>query len=236
MRAMILAAGRGLRMRPLTDHTPKPLLEVSGKPLIAWHIERLVAAGIPDIIINHAWLGQQIEQRLGDGRQFGARISYSPEASALETAGGIAQAMEFFQNEAFIVINGDIWCDWNPSRASSLVASLHAQSALACLILVDNPAHHPAGDFELLPSGILRDADRQAGRPTLTFSGIGVYHPALFDSVPKGKPAALAPLLRLAMQDGKIRGRRHEGNWVDVGTPERLAELNRGHGSNRLSP
>ncbi len=233
MRAMILAAGRGLRMRPLTDHTPKPLLEVRGKPLIVWHIERLVAAGIPDIIINHAWLGEQIERRLADGRRYGARLSYSPEAQALETAGGIAQALEFFENEPFVVINGDIWCDWDPAQAPGLAAGMRARAALACLIMVDNPAHHPEGDFELTAGGLLRDADRNAARPALTFSGIGVYQPALFGALPKGEPAPLAPLLRKAMPDGRVMGRKHMGSWVDVGTPERLAELDRGGGPGR---
>jgi MurNAc alpha-1-phosphate uridylyltransferase len=226
MRAMILAAGRGERMRPLTDHTPKPLLEVHGKPLIVWHIERLVAAGIREIIINHAWLGEQIEQRLGDGDRFNARLSYSPESIALETAGGIAQALDFFGGSAFIVVNGDIWCDWDPGLAPSIAAAMQKHAALASLVLVDNPAHHPKGDFELTAAGLVQDASQRDGHSTLTFSGIGIYHPALFAALPKGVPAPLAPLLRASMPFGQVIGRRHAGNWVDVGTPQRLAELN----------
>jgi MurNAc alpha-1-phosphate uridylyltransferase len=225
MRAMILAAGRGERMRPLTDKTPKPLLQVRGKPLIAWHIERLVAAGIPDIIINHAWLGEQIERTLGDGSAYGACLAYSAEAQPLETAGGIARALEFFENETFVVINGDIWCDWDPAGAASLASSLRDRAALACLVLVDNPAHHPSGDFVLAPHGQVREAHVRSGHPTLTFSGIGVYHPALFDDMAKGMPAPLAPLLRRAISEHKVIGVHHTGQWVDVGTPERLAKL-----------
>ena len=148
MRAMILAAGRGERMRPLTDTCPKPLLPVGGRPLIAWHLESLARAGITDILVNHAWLGERIEAALGDGRAYGVRLRYSAESPALETAGGIARALPFFQDRPFLVLNGDVWCDWDPARAPRLAAAWPADR-LAHLVLVDNPAHHPAGDFTL---------------------------------------------------------------------------------------
>lgn len=223
MRAMILAAGRGERMRPLTDHTPKPLLQVGGKPLIQWHIERLVRAGITELIINLAWLGDQIQQTLGDGSQYGASISYSHESTALETAGGIAQALPFFQDQAFLVINGDVWCDWDPAQART-VATAMSDDTLAWLLLVDNPAQHPEGDFELHASGQVTDKTSQ-GSDALTFSGTGIYRPALFAAITAQKAAALAPLLRQAMHKQQVRGNRHTGAWVDVGTPQRLAQL-----------
>ncbi len=224
MRAMILAAGRGERMRPLTDHVPKPLLAAGGKPLIVWHIERLVLAGITEIIINHAWLGGQIEQALGDGSQYGARISYSPEAQALETAGGIAQALSFFQGQPFLVVNGDVWCDWNPAQAGTAAAGMDGRT-LAWLLLVDNPAQHPQGDFQLHACGLV--TDKAGDAPALTFSGIGIYRPALFQGIAAQQAAALAPLLRHAMAARQVRGSRYEGRWVDVGTPQRLADLDR---------
>lgn len=232
MRAMILAAGRGERMRPLTDTLPKPLLPAGGKPLIAWHIERLVRAGIREIVINHAWLGRLIEERLGDGRRYGASISYSPEIQALETAGGIAQALEFFRGEPFLVVNGDIWCDWDPAEALHLQPGLAARGRLAWLLLVPNPPHHPRGDFALEPDGGLQapaaeEPRAPTGKGLFTFSGIGVYHPALFAGLEKGRPAPLAPLLRQAMRAGQVAGRVHQGVWMDVGTPERLREVDR---------
>lgn len=221
MRAMILAAGRGERMRPLTDHTPKPLLPVAGKPLIVWHLEKLAAAGITDVVINHAWLGQQIEDALGDGSDFGVRIQYSPEHVALETAGGIATAGPLLGSGPFLVINGDIWCDWNPIAAHTIAQELVRTKHLAWLLLVENPEHHPQGDFVQLEDRHLSD---QTGTRK-TFSGIGVYHPALFEDTAIGQPAKLAPLLRAAMAEKKIIGDIHESFWLDVGTPERLAAL-----------
>ncbi|MEN4922173.1 N-acetylmuramate alpha-1-phosphate uridylyltransferase MurU [Achromobacter spanius] len=219
MRAMILAAGRGERMRPLTDRLPKPMLPAGGKPLIAWHLERLAAAGFRDIVINHAWLGHEIERGLGDGSAFGVRIRYSAEASALETAGGIAQALPLLGEDPFLVINGDIWCDWDPAAARDVAPRV--SPAGAWLLLVDNPAHHPAGDF------VLKDDGRvlAQGEPRLTFAGVGVYHPSLFADVPRGAAAPLAPLLRQAMGLDLARGTRHGGRWTDVGTPQRLADL-----------
>lgn len=219
MRAMILAAGRGERMRPLTDHTPKPLLQAGGKPLIVWHIERLVAAGISHLVINHAHLGLQIEQALGDGSRYGARIRYSDEGSALETAGGIAYALPLLGNEPFAVVNGDIWCDYDFGRLHQHAAALRDGDDLAHLVLVDNPAHNPKGDFGL-------SADRITDHPPrLTFSGIGIYKPALFKNIPRGTKAALAPLLREQIAPGRVSGEHHPGRWMDIGTPERLAEL-----------
>jgi MurNAc alpha-1-phosphate uridylyltransferase len=218
---MILAAGRGERMRPLTDSAPKPLLEVGGKPLIAWHLERLAQAGLRDVVINHAWLGERIVAALGDGSRWGMRIRYSAEPQALETAGGIVQALPLLGAAPFLVINGDIWCDWNPSRARDALRRLDETGADAWLLLVDNPPQHPRGDFALLADG--RAAD--AGISRLTFAGIGVYRPALFDGLAAGRPAPLAPLLRQAMARGAVQAHRHAGRWVDVGTPERLRAL-----------
>ncbi|MBV2158151.1 nucleotidyltransferase family protein [Achromobacter denitrificans] len=219
MRAMILAAGRGERMRPLTDRLPKPLLSVGGKPLIVWHLQRLAAAGIRDIVINHAWLGHEIERALGDGGEYGVRIRYSAEASALETAGGIAQALPLLGDAPFLVVNGDVWCDWDPGLAPGLGRTLPPGGAW--LLLVDNPVQHPAGDFHLAADGLVH----AQGEPRLTFAGIGVYHPSLFSDVVRGTAAPLAPLLRQAMARGLARGARHEGRWTDVGTPQRLADL-----------
>jgi MurNAc alpha-1-phosphate uridylyltransferase len=217
---MILAAGRGERMRPLTDTCPKPLLPAGGLPLIGWHLRRLAGAGLRDVVINHAWLGEQIERTLGDGSDWGLSIRYSPEAQALETAGGIAQALPLLGDEPFLVINGDIWCDWNPARARTIAARLEALDWLAWCVLVDNPDHHPRGDF-LLDGGRLADGEA----PRLTFSGIGVYRPALFRSVARGTRAPLAPLLREAAARRRAGAERHDGRWTDVGTPQRLAAL-----------
>lgn len=226
MRAMILAAGRGERMRPLTDSTPKPLLAVGGKPLIVWHIERLVNAGITQLVINHAWLGQKIEGQLQDGRKWGASIVYSPEPIALETAGGIAQALDLFHDEPFLVVNGDVWCDWNPIQALEIGRTLVQDHKMGWLLLVDNPEHHQAGDFALDQNGLAIDRTHCPGG-ALTFSGVGVYQPALFASLARQQPAKLAPLLRQAMAAGQIMGTHYNGRWVDVGTPERLASLDR---------
>jgi len=233
MIVMLLAAGRGERMRPLTDHTPKPLLEVGGKPLIVWHIEKLVRAGSTELVINHAHLGAQIEAALGDGSRFGARIRYSPEARALETAGGIANALPLLGDEPFAVINSDIYCDYDFAHLTERAAALQASGDAAHLVLVDNPPHHPNGDF-LLRNGRLVPLPSPAGgggaggeglSTKLTFSGIGIYRPSLFSHIPRGSTAPLAPLLREQIALGKISGEHHRGLWVDVGTPQRLAEL-----------
>jgi len=236
---MILAAGRGERMRPLTDHTPKPLLPVGGKPLIVWHIERLRAAGFSRIVINHAHLGQQIEAALGNGAAFGVSIDYSREISALETAGGIATALPLIEEDVFPVVNGDIYCEYDFSRLAEPMARLAAGHDQAHLVLVDNPPHHPQGDFVLeagrvtatpLTPYVLGTAGARDGIPCghpsrLTFSGIGVYHRALFARTSAGEKAPLAPLLRLAIDGGRASGERFAGRWVDVGTPERLHQL-----------
>ncbi len=224
MRAMILAAGRGERMRPLTDSMPKPLLQAGGKALIVWHIERLVAAGITEIVINLSWLGEQIEQALGDGGRYGARIRYSLEPQPLETAGGIAQALPYFEEQPFLVVNGDVWCDWNPAEAKRVAAGMDS-SMLAWLMLVDNPVQHPRGDFQLHDSGLVTDISTPVAPATLTFSGIGVYRPALFHGVAPGQAAPLAPLLRQAMAARKVAGCHYNGLWTDVGTPQRLTQL-----------
>lgn len=211
---MILAAGRGERMRPLTDHTPKPLLQAGGRALIEHHLTALAAAGIRDIVINHAHLGQQIEAALGAGDRYGVRLRYSREGEqALETGGGIFRALPLLGAEPFLVVNGDIWTDFP-------YASLPpAPAGLAHLVLVDNPAHHPQGDFHLGDGQVRDDAE-----PRLTFSGIGVYRPALFDGCADGV-FPLAPLLKRAMQAGLVSGEHYRGRWWDIGTPQRLAEL-----------
>lgn len=219
MKAMILAAGRGERMRPLTDHTPKPLLMVGGKPLIVWHLERLAAAGFCEVVINHAYLGAQIEAALDDGARWKLSIRYSPEAEgALETAGGIANALPLLgHDEPFLVVNGDTYCDWNMARAGESPGS----DELAHLVLVPNPPHHPQGDFSLT-DGKVGSGDTAT---RYTFSGIGVYRPELFAGIPRGQPAKLASLLRAAMTARRVSGELHAGRWIDVGTPQRLAEL-----------
>ena len=212
---MILAAGRGERMRPLTDRTPKPLLPVAGKPLIVWHIERLARTGIRDIVINHAHLGDQIEALLDDGSAWGVSIRYSDEPpGALETAGGIANALPLLGDQPFLVVNGDIWCDLEFAMLPPL-----ADRDLAHLVLAPNPGHNAGGDFDL------QDGRVHGVPPRLTFSGIGLYRPELFASIERGKPAKLAPLLRDAMAADRVSGQIHTGRWVDVGTPERLAAL-----------
>ncbi|MGW8463360.1 N-acetylmuramate alpha-1-phosphate uridylyltransferase MurU [Pseudomonas sp. CLCA07] len=215
MKAMILAAGKGERMRPLTLTTPKPLVRAGGVPLIEYHLRALAAAGFTEIVINHAWLGQQIEDYLGDGSRYGVSIQYSPEGEPLETGGGIFHALPLLGDEAFVVVNGDIWTDYDFSV-------LHQPGAgLAHLVLADNPAHHPAGDFTLADGHV---SDGQPGTTTLTYSGIAVLHPQLFDGCSDGA-FKLAPLLRKAMADGQVTGERLKGQWVDVGTHERLAEV-----------
>ena len=223
---MILAAGRGERMRPLTDHTPKPLLVVGGKPLIVWHIERLCAAGFTHIVINHAHLGPQIEAALGNGAAFGVSIAYSREVSALETAGGIATALPLIDDEVFLVVNGDIYCEYDFSRLAGPMARLAAGHDQAHLVLVDNPPQHPKGDFVLDAGRLHNPGSRLSAHDApLTFSGIGVYHRALFADTLVGEKAPLAPLLRRAIDAGRASGEHFGGHWVDVGTPARLAAL-----------
>ena len=221
MKAMILAAGRGERMRPLTDTTPKPLLQVGREPLIGWHLRRLTAAGIREIVINHAWLGQQIEDTLGDGAAYGVQITYSAEGSqGLETAGGIATALPLLGSDPFLVINGDILTDIDFSVAVRQSETL-LSGGLAYLWLTANPPHNPAGDFSLLSDGLIRS---EGGGERLTFSGCGLYKSELFAETTPHRAAKLAPLLREAMTAGKVRGHYHNGLWLDVGTPARLDE------------
>jgi MurNAc alpha-1-phosphate uridylyltransferase len=223
--AMILAAGRGERMRPLTDHTPKPLLQVGGKPLIVWHIERLRAAGFTHIVINHAHLGQQVEDVLGNGAAQGVSIEYSREGVALETAGGIATALPLIESEVFPVINGDIYTEFDFSRLAEPMVRLADGHDQAHLVMVDNPPQHPAGDFVLDKRGRVHALPLNVHHAALTFSGIGVYNRALFAHTAPGEKAQLAPLLRLAIDAGRVSGEYFAGRWVDVGTPERLQQL-----------
>lgn len=215
MKAMILAAGRGERMRPLTDHTPKPLLPVGGEPLIVRIVRALARAGVADIVVNISHLGEQIERALGTGAAYAVGIRYSREAVALETAGGIALALPLLGEEPFIVVNADICTDYDFARLRGRVGG----GTRAHLVLVDNPEHHARGDFALEAGRV-----RESGEPCLTFAGIGVYDPALFACVERGSRHQLAPLLRAAMAGDAVSGERHAGYWSDVGTPARLAE------------
>jgi MurNAc alpha-1-phosphate uridylyltransferase len=239
MKAMILAAGRGERMRPLTDHTPKPLLRVGGKPLIVWHLERLAAAGFKEVVINHAHLGAQIENALGNGAQWGLSIQYSPEKVALETAGGIANALELLAkntngSEPFLVVNGDVYTEIDFKSPVSIfnaglqgniqAASGGIKNVMAHLVLVDNPPQHPNGDFAI-EDGMLKNEGGKNNIGMLTFSGVGVYHPDLFAEVIKGQSAKLAPLLRKAIENNAATAQYYRGVWHDIGTPERLKSL-----------
>ncbi|MDC0662317.1 N-acetylmuramate alpha-1-phosphate uridylyltransferase MurU [Marinobacter sp. SS21] len=219
MKAMILAAGKGERMRPLTLTTPKPLLQAGGQPLIGYHLQRLQEADFRDVVINHAWLGQQIETVLGDGADYGLRIEYSREAEPLETAGGIRQALPLLASDEqdwFLVINGDIWCDFDLHQ----LTIPRRPGLQAVLVLVDNPAHNPGGDFHLSPDRLVR----AEGPHKLTFAGISLLHRSLFETLQPGCHP-LAPLLRQAMTQQRVTGMHHTGRWYDIGTPERLAEL-----------
>jgi MurNAc alpha-1-phosphate uridylyltransferase len=215
MKAMILAAGRGERMRPLTDRIPKPLLSVAGKPVIEHTIKQLASAGFNDIVINHAHLGKQIEEKLGDGHRLDASISYSPEGEqALETAGGIIKALHLMGDDVFLVVNGDIATDF------PFILLKNVAVDLAHLVLVNNPMHHDQGDFGLDSDGIVMDNSIDK----FTFSGIGVYRPELFRRIPAGK-SKLGPLLRQAIPERRVSGQKFNGFWMDIGTPERLQEL-----------
>lgn len=217
MKAMILAAGRGERMRPLTDYTPKPLLRLAGKRLIEYHIEGLVKAGYKEIVVNHAWLGKQIADALGDGSRYGANIQYSPEGKqALETGGGIFKALPLLGGETFLVVNGDIWTDYPFAKLPRQI------QGLAHLVLVDNPTHHPQGDF-VLQHGLVHNGNGNR----LTFSGLGIYRPQLLAGCTPGV-FSIVPLLREAMVQKAITGEHYRGCWRDIGTPQRLEEFDRG--------
>ncbi|MDR3410778.1 MAG: nucleotidyltransferase family protein [Formivibrio sp.] len=221
MRAMILAAGRGERMRPLTDACPKPLLDVAGTPLIGWHLKRLATAGIHSVVINHAWLGNMLEERLRGGMEYGVEIAWSAEGTALETAGGIARALSLLGRDPFLVINGDIFCDYDFTCLRDVAIEMAADPMrLAHLVLVPNPDHHPMGDFVLAEDGKVA----ATGEGKLTFSGIGLYRPDLFLGIDPDRPAKLAPLLIAAMALGKASAERHDGLWIDVGTVDRLEQ------------
>lgn len=217
MKAMILAAGRGTRMAPLTDNLPKPLIPLAGKPLIVHHIEKLAAAGFTELVINHAYLGEMIEDALGDGSQWGVSIEYSAEAEALETAGGICKALPLLGDQPFLLVNGDVWTDWDYSLARQVSLDNH----LAHLWLVDNPDHNPKGDFILQGERVINPLAEPNEAPRLTFSGMSLISPALLENCPAGA-YPLAPLLREAMDKQAVSGSHMTARWVDVGTPERL--------------
>jgi MurNAc alpha-1-phosphate uridylyltransferase len=217
MKVMLLAAGRGERLRPLTDEVPKALVEAAGKPLIGWHLERLARAGFRDAVINVSHLGARIEERLGDGARYGMRIAYSRERERLETAGGIANALPLLGSDPFVVVNGDIHSDFDFAKLAPPQGD-----AVAHLVLIDNPTHHPEGDFSLQNGRVgLEGAVRH------TFSGIGVYQPSLFSHIPAGAKCQLAAVLRPAIAAGRVSGEHYRGKWCDVGTPERLKTLDR---------
>ncbi|MGH8633489.1 MAG: N-acetylmuramate alpha-1-phosphate uridylyltransferase MurU [Burkholderiales bacterium] len=222
MKAMILAAGRGERMRPLTDRLPKALLEAGGRPLVAHLIERLARCGYTELVVNVSHLAELIEQALGDGSRYGARIDYSREAQPLETGGGIAYALPLLGDAPFLVVNSDIYCDFDFGRLAAAATALAPGAGLAHLVLVDNPPHHLGGDFSLGAGKVSADGPKR-----LTFSGIGVYTPALFAQVPRGTRCQLVTLLRPAMARGLVSGEHHRGRWMDIGTPLRLEALER---------
>ena len=216
MKAMILAAGQGKRMRPLTETTPKPLLKVAGKSLIEYQIQALVKAGITELVINHAWLGEQIPTYLGEGEKYGCNIQYSAEpVDAYETAGGIIHALNLLKDDTFVVINSDVWCDFNYRQ----LTTIDLKDKLAHLVLVDNPAHNPTGDFGLNQGLVSLEQQTK-----YTFAGIGLYHKDLFAGEHK-MPLPLGPLLKQQIAQNKVSGERHHGQWFDIGTPERLAQI-----------
>jgi MurNAc alpha-1-phosphate uridylyltransferase len=232
LKALVFAAGKGERMRPLTDHTPKPLLPVRGKPLVAWHLERLAALGVRDVVVNTSWLADRFAPALGDGAHWGLRLHYSYEgAEPLETGGGMLHALPLLGEAPFLAVNGDVWCDHD------FTGLPREPEGLAHLVLVDNPDHNPRGDFAFDDGRVLDDVSAAEGGPArLTFAGIGIYRPALLDgwrSIVGDAPGAalspprfkLAPVLRAAMRAGTVTGEHFRGAWTDVGTPERLAQL-----------
>ena len=229
MKAMILAAGLGNRMRPLTLHTPKPLLEVGGKPLIVWHIEKLQKIGVTEIVINTAWLGEKLANALGDGSKFGVKILWSHEGEGLETAGGIINALPLLGDEPFILVNGDVWTTMD--FASLLDVQLGEQQAH--LVLVENPPQHLKGDF-ILSNGLAYTFEQEQLGEALTYSGIAVLHPRMFVGLENGK-RPLAPLLKQAMQQQQVSAEKLQGIWVDVGTPERLEQLDQQIKQNKFS-
>ena len=229
MKAMILAAGLGNRMRPLTLHTPKPLLEVGGKPLIVWHIEKLQKIGVTEIVINTAWLGEKLATTLGDGSQFGVNILWSHEGEGLETAGGIINALPLLGDEPFILVNGDVWTTMD----FSTLLNVDLGDKQAHLVLVENPPQHLKGDF-ILSNGLAYTFEQEQLGEALTYSGIAVLHPRMFVGLENGK-RPLAPLLKQAMQQQQVSAEKLQGIWVDVGTPERLEQLDQQIKQNKFS-
>ena len=223
---MILAAGRGERMRPLTDSLPKPLLKAGEHALIEYQLKNLARAGFIDIVINHAYLGEMIENALGNGERYGVNIQYSPEKVVLETAGGIAKALPLLTDQSgnlpFLVVNADIYCDMDYASLLPAMRAMQSNTSrwLAHLVLVGNPSHHAEGDFALQSDQVMLTGDNR-----LTFSGVGIYQSQIFNEIKPGLPVKLAPLLRQAMEAGKVSGEYFSGQWVDVGTPERLELL-----------
>lgn len=217
-RAMILAAGRGKRMRPLTDSCPKPLLPLAGKPLIEYHLNKLVSAGISNIVINHAWLGEMIEEYFGNGEEFGCLINYSSEQEALETAGGIIKALPLLGDEPFIVVNGDIWSDCDYSQ----LTDMDIKSGEAHLFLIENPDHNPNGDF--IVDGDNRVQHKNGMDKSYTFSGIGIYSPEIFRGL-QIAPLALIKIFNRLIPEKRLNATIWNGRWCDVGTPERLKKL-----------
>lgn len=215
MKAMILAAGRGSRMRELTDDCPKPLLRVGGRPLIEYHIERLRSVGMTDIVINVSYLGEQIMTALGNGARHGVQLRYSVEPTALETAGGIRHALPLLGEAPFWLVNADVWCDMTPDMMAPL------GDDLARLVMVDPPEHHPGGDFYLDETGRLHEQ----GEPRLVYAGMALMHPALVADLTNNTPCPLKPCLVNAIQQRRLGGHHHQGKWSDIGTPERLALL-----------
>lgn len=219
-KAMILAAGKGERMRPLTEHTPKPLLNVAGSPLIVHHINKLSQNGFNDIIINCSWLGEQIPAALGDGSAYGVKLTYSMEHPVpFETAGGIQKALPFFEGRPFLLVNGDVWTDIDFSEFAMSGLKHLQNNALAYIALVDNPQHNCKGDFHLFDTQVSNHGDNM-----LTYSGIGLYHPRMFESLSPGI-TPLGPMLRNLATSKQLSGEHHKGKWVDVGTPQRLQDL-----------
>lgn len=224
MRAMILAAGLGKRMRPLTDNIPKPLLKVGDKTLIEYQVDRLKAGGVTGMVINHFYLGGMIEQALGDGSRYGVSIKYSREPILLDTAGGIIKSLPHLLDDCFIVVNADVWTDFD----FSTLQPVDGVKRLAHLVLVDNAEHNPGGDFHLNAEGLVRNGEANDGS-SLTFAGISVMHKNLFAGFPI-QPRSVVPLLQEAMKKDQVSGEHYQGEWVDIGTPERLADV-----TNKLS-
>ena len=222
-RALLLAAGRGARLRPLTDALPKPLLEAGGKPLIAWQVERLVAGGFRDLVVNHSHLGAMIEARLGDGAAFGARIRYSAESPALETAGGIVQALALLGDEPFVVVSSDIHTDFDYARLAAPIEAIARDPArrVAHFVLADNPPWHARGDMGLAHGLVTREP------PLLNYANIAVYHPAIFRDLAPGTVLKLFPWAYRFVEAGRVSGEHHRGEWHNIGTAEQLADLDR---------